>query len=400
VKILQICHRVPYPPLDGGNIAMQNMAEGLAGAGAEVHQFALNTNKHFVDPDSLPERYHKVFHFQSVPIRTDVTLSGALLNFFRRNESYNLVRFYNEDAARKIAEILREGAFDLVQLETLFAAPYLPVIRANSQARIVLRAHNVEHVIWKRLQDAERRNPLKRWYLGFLSRRLKREELRIFREVDAIVPITDVDEGMIRQVVPHKQLLTIPLGVDLREYPEQDTAGSPLRLFHLGSMDWLPNLEAVNWFLGSCWPKVHQQFPQLELHLAGRGFPDSLLHHAPEGVRCSGTVADAQAYMRDKQIMVVPLLSGSGMRVKIIQGMALGKTVISTSIGAEGIDVKDGEHLLIADTPAMFLEKIRYCVEHPDRCRSIGKAARQLVEERYACSRLGKRLIEFYSRLN
>lgn len=399
MKILQICHRVPYPPLDGGNIAMQNMAEGLAGAGAEVHQFALNTNKHYVAPESLPERFRSIFHFQSSPIRTNVTVAGAVTNFFRRNESYNLVRFFDKQAAQKIATILKEGAFDIVQLETLFAAPYLPVIRENSQARIVLRAHNVEHIIWKRLRDAEHRNPLKRWYLGFLSRRLKREELRIFREVDAIVPITDVDEGMIRQVVPHKQLLTVPLGVDLNEYPVQDTTGEPLRLFHLGSMDWLPNLEAVNWFLGNCWPRIHQQFPQLELFLAGRGFPESLLLNAPAGVQCSGTVEDAQGYMRDKQIMVVPLLSGSGMRVKIIQGMALGKTIISTSIGAEGIGVKDGEHLLIADTPSMFLEKIRYCLEHPEKCQSIGKAARRLVEERYSCASLGKRLIEFYQGL-
>lgn len=279
---------------------MQNMAEGLAGAGAEVHQFALNTNKHYVAPESLPERFRSIFHFQSSPIRTNVTVAGAVTNFFRRNESYNLVRFFDKQAAQKIATILKEGAFDIVQLETLFAAPYLPVIRENSQARIVLRAHNVEHIIWKRLRDAEHRNPLKRWYLGFLSRRLKREELRIFREVDAIVPITDVDEGMIRQVVPHKQLLTVPLGVDLNEYPVQDTTGEPLRLFHLGSMDWLPNLEAVNWFLGNCWPRIHQQFPQLELFLAGRGFPESLLLNAPAGVQCSGTVEDAQGYMRDK----------------------------------------------------------------------------------------------------
>ena len=185
---------------------------------------------------------------------------------------------------------------------------------------------------------------------------MKREELRIFREVDAIVPITDVDEGMIRQVVPHKQLLTVPLGVDLNEYPVQDTTGEPLRLFHLGSMDWLPNLEAVNWFLGNCWPRIHQQFPQLELFLAGRGFPESLLLNAPAGVQCSGTVEDAQGYMRDKQIMVVPLLSGSGMRVKIIQGWRWENDYLHIHRCRRNRR-KDGEHLLIADTPSMFLER-------------------------------------------
>jgi glycosyltransferase involved in cell wall biosynthesis len=396
MKILQICHRIPYPPLDGGNIAMLNLADSLHKAGCKLRLFALNTSKHHVDPSTLPSFFTSDFNFESEEIDTSLGVIGILKNFFT-DSSYNVDRFYSKTVEEKLIGILKSEKFDLVQLETLYTAPYIDSIRRHSKAKIVLRAHNSEHIIWERLAKLEA-SPLKKWYLNFLATRLKKYELNTLQKVDAIVPITKIDAAVFKYSGYKGPLLSIPLGIDLKNYPLEEF-NQELSLFHLGSMDWMPNQEAIRWFLFSVWPAVHKKFPALRLHLAGRGFPSDLLVMKIPGVHMQGKVDDANRFMLDKQIMIVPLLSGSGMRVKIIQGMALGKTIISTGIGAEGIDVRDGYNILIADTPAAMLEKIEMCLSDPERCRQIGLNGRKFITENYSNEVIGEKLRSFYEEL-
>ncbi len=390
---MQICHRVPYPPLDGGNIAMLNLACSLREAGCEVYLFPLNTHKHHVEPSSLPAYLKRDFHFQSASIDTKISIGGILKNLFSEG-SYNVERFYSKEVEGKLEEILKNNVFDIIQLESLYTTPYINVIRRFSKAKIVLRAHNSEHIIWERLSKLSS-SPLKKWYLSFLANRLKKYEMEILNQIDAIIPITPIDAAVFKYSGYNGPMLCIPLGIEMNDYPLQEF-NSELSLFHLASMDWLPNQEAVKWFIFSCWPSIHKKFPTLKLFLAGRGFPSEMLALQVPGVAMSGKVDDANVFMADKQIMVVPLLSGSGMRVKIIQGLALGKTIISTSIGAEGINVKDGENILIADSPAAFLEKVEACLSNPERCREIGLNGRKFVKENYSNQIIGKNLCAFY----
>ena len=396
MKLLQICHRIPYPPLDGGNIAMLNLANSLMQAGCEVQMFALNTSKHYVDPQSLPHYFESDFNFKCENIETKVTLAGVIKNYFSES-SYNVDRFFSKAVEEKLTKILKAESFDVIQLETLFTAPYIDVIRKYSKAKIVLRAHNSEHIIWERLSILAS-SPIKKWYLSFLAGRLKTYELKVLERVDAVVPITKIDAAVFKYSGYKGPMLTIALGIDIDQYPYQEF-NPEQSVFHLGSMDWLPNQEAMRWFIFSVWPAIHKKFPTLKLHLAGRGFPTDLLTLQVPGVSMTGKVDDANAFMESKQIMIVPLLSGSGMRVKIIQGLALGKTIISTSIGAEGIDVKDGENILIADTPAAFLDKIEMCLSNPEKCRKIGLNGRKFVSENYSNQVIGKKLSSFYESL-
>lgn len=395
MKILQICHRVPYPPIDGANIAMANLAFSLNMAGAEVVQFALNTSKHFIPVSDFPSSAVKQLHLSACPVDTKITLGGALGNLFRK-DSYNVSRFYSKETEAALEKLIREHTFDIVQLETLFTTPYIPVIRKHSAAKIVLRAHNVEHLIWKRLADSCS-NLVRRSYLSFLTKRLNNYEQETLQHLDAIVPITPVDEAIFKSMGFSKPMLTVPLGVDLADYELKGSPEPAHDLFHLGSMDWMPNKEGVEWFLRECWPAIHRRFPDLLLHLAGRQFPQEIRDANHPNVSCEGRIDNAKAYMLAHQMMVVPLLSGSGMRVKIIQGLALGRTIISTTIGAEGIAVTNGKNILIADTPAEFLEAIRRCLSDPSFCRSVGSAGRVLVEENYSNTALGRKLKEFYS---
>ena len=397
MKILQICHRIPYPAIDGGNIAMMNMAQALIEAGNEVHQFALNTKKHFVNPLMLPEELRNKLHFNSVTIDTKINAFGIIKNLFT-TESYNIIRFYSKEVEKELESVLRSNSFDVIQLETLFTAPYIDCIRKNSPNKIVLRAHNVEHIIWERLAK-EDKNIFRKNYLKLLSRRLKKYELDVLKNIDAIIAITSVDENNFKELLFKGPMLTIPVSLDFKEYFFDANEETEMSLFHLGSMDWMPNREAVEWFLKKCWPKLYSIFPSLKLFLAGRSFPQEIINANYPNVICEGKIEDSHSYMRKKQIMIVPLISGSGMRVKIIQGMALGKTIISTNIGAEGIPAENGKNIFLADTPEEFLGAISNCINNPGGCKQTGINGRKFAEENYSNQAAGKKIGVFYKAL-
>jgi glycosyltransferase involved in cell wall biosynthesis len=393
MKVLQLCLRIPFPANDGGNIAMSGLAEGLVSQGIQLKMLALNTKKHWVNPESLSKKIITDYNLESVPIDTEVNVADAFLNLFS-SESYNIKRFYSSSFETKLSEVLKEESYDVILLESLFMAPYIHVARKNSKAKIVLRSHNVEHVIWQRL-TANAKNPIKKFYLGLLAKRLRSYEIKILSEVDALIPITDEDKSSYTRLGCLKPMQSIPVGIDLNQYPDQRDTASPLSLFHLGSMDWRPNAEGVQWFLKECWQMIHHKFPSLKLFLAGRNFSTEISDRKDEGVLFEGEVKDAHAFMQGKQIMVVPLKSGGGMRVKIIQGMALGKTIISTTIGAEGIEYTNNRNILIADTPEEILSAVSKCIDNKEFCFQIGREARQLAVEKYSNEMLGKKAVKF-----
>ena len=192
-------------------------------------------------------------------------------------------------------------------------------------------------------------------------------------------------------------MTAIPFGVE----PEEclGVTVEPASLFHIGAMDWMPNRESIEWLLDEVWPVVHREVPQAHLYLAGRKMPERWMHATIEGVSVVGEVPDAGYFIAGKQINVVPLRSGSGIRVKIIEAMAAGKAVVTTSVGAQGIEYTDGENLLIADTPEQFARQIKRLVEDQDYCAKVGEAAARLVAEQYDVKTLTDRLLRFYEEI-
>lgn len=161
-------------------------------------------------------------------------------------------------------------------------------------------------------------------------------------------------------------------------------------------MDWLPNEEGIRWLLEHVWPKVIKKQPKARLHLAGNKMPKDLMDAAIEGVTISGRVRNSNSWMGARHVMVVPLFSAGGMRVKIIEGMAMAKCAISTPIGAEGIDHTDGENIVLARTATEFAEAMVEALEDPERTQRIGRKARKLVEERYSDGRIVRDLSAFF----
>jgi glycosyltransferase involved in cell wall biosynthesis len=394
MKILQICSKIPFPPKDGGSIAMNILTHGLINAGNTVHVLAVNTPKHFIKDDDIDPVYRKKTSYRSVFIDTSIKPVDAILNLFS-SESYNIIRFYSKDFEKVLIERLQSEAYDVIQLETLWVTPYVDVIRKYSKAKIVLRSQNVEYMIWERLA-ADAANPLKKMYLKLLAGRLKKYELSLLNKYDAIATITELDTVVFKKMGCTIPVIHVPFGIDLEKYKMDDSALEKPSVFHIGAMDWRPNADGINWFLKNVWLDVVAKNPSVKLYLAGRNMPDWLMNLKMENVVIEGEVPDSHAFINSRSVMIVPLTSGGGMRVKIIEGMAFGKTIISTAVGAEGIEYEKGVNLLIANTEREFVDAIDNCLNNTSFSDSLGKNARALVEAKYDNQIICNKLSAFY----
>lgn len=396
MKVLQICNKPPFPPVDGGCIAMNNITEGLIENGAKVKVLSISTKKHPVMDALLPEPYLQKTNFEHVFINTEIKLKDAFLNLFS-GESYNINRFISSKFKRKLIEVIESESFDIILLDSLYVTPYIDVIQKHCTGKVILRAHNVEHLIWERIAK-NTINPIKKQYVKLLTKKLYQYEKDILNKLDGVVAITDLDRNTFINLGFTKKILTIPVGYNFKQMPtnEEVEKGS---FFHIASMDWMPNQEAVTWFLENVWSEIIKLHPTQKLYLAGRNMPKWLLNNQTDNVEVVGEVANAKSFMLSKDIMVVPLLSGSGMRVKIIEGMALGKTIITTSIGAEGISFEPNKHLLIADSTKEFIAQIDKCLNDEAFKNKIGLNAQRKVAEEYDNIKICLPLINYFDEI-
>jgi glycosyltransferase involved in cell wall biosynthesis len=373
---------------------MYNISRGLLDAGHELTILCIETPKHPFREDLIVPDFLERTRMKPVYVDTRINVVDAFSSLVT-DDSYNISRFFSPDFDIRLTDLLKKEKFNVVHLESLFMTPYIPSIRRNSKARVVLRSHNLEHIIWERLAGSTR-NILKRSYLQLLSRQIRRHEMAVLKDVDGIAAITPEDAAKYIDFGFSRPLVTVPFGLFLNDYPDASHKVQFPGLFHLGSMDWKPNEEGIQWFLEQVWPLVMMVSPDVKLYLAGRNMPVWMVESGLHNVVVDGEVPDAREYIAQHQVMIVPLLSAGGMRVKIIEGMAMGKCVISTTIGAEGIDFEDGKHMLIANTPDELIASIKRLFSQPEQIAAIGRNARKLVEERYNYRSLSDRLVEFY----
>lgn len=397
MKILMLCNKSPWPRHEGGPIAMHAMITGLLNAGHAVKVVAANTNKYTVDPETVPFEFRNATRIEFVHIDLSLHVADALINFLGR-KSYHVSRFYTKAFEAKLVEILSNESFDIIHLETLYMAAYLDVIRKHSDAPIVLRAHNLEHKIWERIAG-NCSNPLKKFYLNHLHKALKRFETKTLESVDGIVAITPVDSESFARLTHNKNIISIPFGIDLATLPVDPVQPAEASLFHIGAMNWFPNEEGIKWLISEVWSEVSKSLPDIELHLAGRYMPDWLSRLDVRNITVDGEVPDVWQYMQRFSIMVVPLFSGSGIRIKIVEAMAAAKAIITTTVGSEGINYVNGKHLLIADDAQAFARAIVNLCTNSDLRRSLGENARKLIEIEHDNSKLIEELTVFYNRL-
>jgi polysaccharide biosynthesis protein PslH len=398
MKILQICCKAPYPADDGGSIGIYNMINGFLACGVDTHVLTMNTSKHFKPDENVPDDFKKRTHYQSVNINNDITIFKAVKNLFSK-WPFQASRFIDGDFEKAIISILEKNTFDIIQLEGLYISPYITTIKKYSKAKIALRTFNVEHIIWDRKIEVEK-NSLKKFYFKLQNTRLKKFESYWSKQADVTVHMTQDDDNIFEKLgMNPKNHLVVPIGMDLDTYViKTNIPKEKYSVFHLGMMDWMPNIEAVLWFLEHVWDHVLNLLPEAKFYIAGRRMSDKIKSINKPNVIIVGEVDNHLDFIQSKQVMVVPLLSGSGMRVKILEGLSMGANIVSTSIGAEGIQVENNKNIRIEDESKAFAAAIVEILKNEALSKVLSSHSRQLIADKYSIKAVTESLVHYYEK--
>jgi glycosyltransferase involved in cell wall biosynthesis len=387
MRILLLTPRPPWPPIDGGRIAMGRLAEGLLHAGADIEIVSLNPRKHRVDGVQVP-----------LPMQTiDIDTSRMVGPSLSRATPFIVARFLSREFREAIRAAMRRFKPDIVQIESPFLLPYAATVRDESGARAVLRSLNVEFRIWEGLVRNER-GALRRFALSRVAASLREYEVRQLNTPDAIVPISAEDGEEFRRLGCTRPMHIVPCGITPGELPAK--AAEPGTVGFIGSLDFRPNQEAVMWIVDELWPRVTERAPEARLSIAGSGAPAWLRRHAVgQNIEFLGGVDDAQAFLTRMSVVIAPLFAGGGMRIKVLEAMALAKPIVATTLGAGGIDIQSDRDIIIADDVMAFADGVTRLLHEPETAARIGNAARKTVRERYDNDTLARGLLRFYESL-
>ena len=398
MNILQLCKKFPFPLKEGEAIAVYYLSRGLVEQGCTVDLLVMNTSKHPYAQSEWPLEFAHYREVQAVEVDNRLSLGGALNNLFSR-ASYHVSRFDTPEFAAALTALLEKKQYDAILLETLYLAPYIPLIRSKSKAVVVMRSHNVEFSIWERI-TAHTRSALKRRYLHYLTQKLRRFEIEQLKNYDLLASVSEYDLQVFKALGYSGYQLVAPIGLDIEAYAMKTLdKKEPLKLGFIGSLDWMPNQEGLQWFLQKVWPLLQRRFPTLVFDIAGRNAPEGFLREKIPGVKFLGEVPNAADFVAAHPISLAPLRSGSGLKVKVLEAMALGRVVLGTSIALEGIPAQDGRQVLLANTPEDFVRQVSFLLEKPELAARLGTAARDLIQSAFDYRDVARKMISSIARI-
>ncbi len=390
MKIVYISNKPIFPLIDGGCIAMNQFLKCLLKAGYDVKHFAVSTDKHPFSEEKYPEHLQSIIRPEGIYIDTKIKVPDAISHLFKKG-SYNIDRFNSIDFRDHLKLYLSEHEPDLIILESVYLAAHIHDFRKVSSAKILIRSHNVEFQIWERLA---KNHPsfLKCLYYKKLAKDLKKAEIQLLSQADGLACITKDDQTIFKKSGITVQMTTIPVAIDKID---KQSDYSQNTFFHLGSMNWNPNIEAVRWLVTSIFPKIRSQLPDAKLYLGGSYMPKEFKSDASKGIEVLGYVENAAEFMTTHGIMLAPLKSGSGVRIKLLEGMNLGVPTVTSITGAEGINGVNEHDFFVAENETSFVKYAVKLAQSETERQEIGLNGKKLVEEHYHTESVTQHLIEF-----
>jgi sugar transferase (PEP-CTERM/EpsH1 system associated) len=298
------------------------------------------------------------------------------------SEPYGISKYCRPQVHRRLRALLKQETYDVILCDFVSAAGVIPW---DSPIPKVLFTHNVEATIWRRHYEVAT-HPVWKAISLLEWRKMEAAELRYLRLADRVLTVSQTDRDAFSTFLNPAKMTVISTGVDVDYFHPVPVQASPNSLVFTGSMDWLPNEDAILYFVDAILPLIKQQRPEVSLEVVGRSPSRKLqaLAKSEKSVRLTGWVEDIRPFIARGSICIVPLRIGGGTRLKIFEAMAMGKAVVSTSIGAEGLPVKSGENILLADTPKEFADSVISLLGDAQERQRLGSAARALVQDNYS----------------
>jgi glycosyltransferase involved in cell wall biosynthesis len=396
LHVVLIDEELPYPLLSGKRLRTMGLISRLA----QRHRLTYVCHR---NADRAEARLAEE-HFAEMGVRTVVVdrpvppksgpgfYARLAMNLLSRLP-YSVTSHTSPALTAAVRSIAATEPVDLWHVEW---TPYAQALRGISGRRLVM-AHNVESVIWRRYLDTET-NALKRWYIAGQWRKMARFEREALREATLTVAVSDLDAERFRRDLGVPRVDVVDNGVDTSFFTPDGTKRRPEVLLFVGSLEWRPNLDGVRQLLDHVFPAVRTQVPDAELWLVGRNPPTWLREINTPGVKVHATVPDVRPFLRQAGQLVVPLRVGGGSRLKILEALACGTPVVSTRVGAEGLHLEAGRHLVqvetVDDLPAALVDAIR----QPERMRALADVGRWQVLRRYDWDALADRLERLWLR--
>jgi len=381
-----------WPPTSGGRLRSFHIVSELA---RHHRVILLTTHGPADDPDELYTPLRGCARIDSMPYRIPKSGSAqfavTLLRSWMSRLPVDVFKFRLPTLSREVRRLVEAGAVDVCVADFLSATPNVPF---EGPVPAIFFAHNVEHQIWKRLA-ARARRPWVRAFLDLEWRKMRRYEADVCARAALTAAVSDADRSLLAADAPGAKVRTIPTGVDTVYFAPDGMREAPHEIVFTGSMDWYPNEDAVLYFTDAILPRIRREVPDASFTVVGRN-PTRRLRAtlAGKNIRVTGTVDDVRPYIAGAAVFAVPLRIGGGTRLKIFEALAMGKAVLSSTMGAEGLPLVPGEHFVRADEPEEFASALVSLLRDPDRRRRLGKAGRQLVEERYTWEEVARRFAD------
>lgn len=394
MKILLILPRIPAPPNDGGAIYVYHITKHMALRGHNLVMASFESNRHEQKPKMLAP-YCRIY---SLPIHfKPYNVPSVLKSTFTR-QPITVQHRMDVDLMNKIISEIPDQSFDLISIEGIHSAQFIDIVKKKyPNTPVILRQANVEHLLIER-NAQKTKNLAIRWFLKDQARLMKKYEIQSMQMVDGVTAVSSFDMEKFLELIPGLPNEVITDGADLPEM--QNIQRDTNTLLAISNWAWRPNIEGLKWFIQKVWPKLRSTYPELIFEIAGHGIPKRLQKEFIRlGITYLGFVDDIEECRQKATMMVVPLLSGSGVKLKILEGLASGVPVITTAVGAEGIDIHPGKEYLHAETPDEFIKQIGRLLNDPELRRELSKNGRRLIEQKYQWDEHAERLEKFMNRI-
>ncbi len=400
MRILFLVAQLPEPPHAGGALRTNGLMRGVQAAGHEVHVLAFGTREQ-LDAQRAPlDEFCTSVEVVPPPQRTTAQRLRDLL-FTQAADMQR--RFASPAYATALAGLLARQPFDLVQIESLEMAIYLPVIRQHQpQTPVIYDSFNAEFDLQRTIYRAERgdlRQVSGTFYSLIQWRRLVRFEHEVCRQVAHVIAVSDADANAFKRLAPGCPVSVVPNGVNAQEYARSDTSldlGEAALVF-TGSMSYRPNVDAALWFADRVLPAIRTQVPQTRFFVVGSNpHPRLAPLRERDNVQVTGWVPEVNPFLHAATVYVAPLRMGSGTRLKLLQAMAAGRGIVTTRTGAQGLSVQDGAELRLADTAEDFAIATLNLLEDPSQRKQLGQTGQAFVRAHYDWSVIVPALLEIY----
>jgi sugar transferase (PEP-CTERM/EpsH1 system associated) len=388
MKILWVKAGGLVPPDTGGKIRSYNILRELARQHSVTFFSFYAAHNNDVHP-GLKDTFDRVV---CVPLALPQPKSLAEMRDYSIRllspQPYNITKYCRSEVRRKLQDLLKQETYDVILCDFMVAAGVIPW---DWPAPKVLFTHNVETAIWRRHYEVAT-NPVWKATSWWEWRKMEAAERKYLHLADKVLTVSETDRDAFASLVNADKLAVIPTGVDVNYFQPQPVEEKPNSLVFTGSMDWLPNEDAILYFADAILPLIQQRCPDISLEVVGRSPSRKLqaLAEKEKSLHLTGWVDDIRPFVARAAVCVVPLRIGGGTRLKIFEAMAMGKAAVSTTVGAEGLPVRSGENILLADTPQDFAQAVLSLLRDPDQRQRLGTAARTLVEDNYSWRKIAE----------